>query len=257
MQLSGNQSIHASREAVWRALNDPEVLRRSIPGCVSLELLADNRMQAVVEVKIGPIGARFNGEVVLSDQVPPQSYTISGQGQGGTVGNAKGEARVALTEEADGTLLSYQVDAHVGGRLAQLGGPIIDATAKQLAGKFFRSFGELVGGESAQPVTAAPDQALPAQAISTRTPTAPAQVDGGTAVRPAVLLLALLSAALIGFLVGRAQGAVAAADWIGLSVGLLVVIVAAAAFDFGRRTAAPIVMVDGALLRRLARGDEA
>lgn len=255
MQLSGNQSIHASREAVWRGLNDPEVLRRSIPGCVSLELLADNRMQAVVEVKIGPIGARFNGEVVLSDQVPPQSYTISGQGQGGTVGNAKGEARVALTEEAGGTLLSYQIDVQVGGRLAQLGGPIIDATAKQLAGKFFRSFGELVGGESAQPVTAVPDQALPAQAVSTRTPTA--QVDGGTAVRPAVLLLGLLSAALIGFLVGRAQSAVAAADWIGLSVGLLVVIVAAAAFDFGRRTAAPIVMFDGALLRRLARGDEA
>lgn len=218
-------------------------------------------MQAVVELKIGPIGARFSGEVVLSDQIPRQSYKISGQGQGGTVGNAKGEAIVTLTEEAGATLLSYKVEAQVGGRLAQLGGPVIDATAKQLAEKFFRSFGELAGRDSAYPVAEEPDQtsAPPAShaGASVAAPQAAFDGPGAAAGKSLVWLLALLSAALIGFLVGRAQGVAAAADWIGLSVGLLIVLVAAGAFDFGRRTAPPIVMLDTALLRRLACEEQA
>jgi len=216
-------------------------------------------MQAVVELKIGPIGARFEGEVVLSDQIPPQSYMISGKGQGGTVGNVKGEARVTLTDKMGATLLSYEVEAQVGGRLAQLGGPIIEATAKQLAGKFFRTFGELVGREGAQPAAEVNDRVRAAQAPVAPTSVAETQtagVDPASARNPGVWLLALLSAALVGFLLGRAQGSAPAADWIGLSVGLLIVVVAAAAFDFGRRTATPIVMLDAALLRRLARGDE-
>src|ERR1700748_3748405 len=116
MQMNDSQRIPASREKVWEALNDPEVLKRCIPGCQSLEKEADDRLKATVEIKIGPIGARFNGAVTLSDLDPPNGYTITGEGQGGTVGFAKGGAKVRLAD-ADGgaTLLSYFVDAHVGG----------------------------------------------------------------------------------------------------------------------------------------------
>lgn len=259
MQLSGEQKIHAPRKTVWEGLNDPEVLRRSIPGCVSLERLADDRMQAVVEIKIGPIGARFNGMVTLSDQIPPESYTISGEGQGGTVGNAKGGAKVRLIEEAGSTLLSYQVDAQVGGRLAQLGGPIIDATAKQLAAKFFREFGEIVGQparETASANAGRPDSttspvAAPAHDAASLAPSSSTSTPLSSGGFPAAWMLGLLAAALIGFLFGRAQAPAGAAEWIGLSVGLLVVIMAAAGFEFGRRTSAPVVLLDAGMLRRL------
>ena len=131
------------------------MLRQCIPGCRSLERESDDRLRATVEIKIGPIGAKFDGAVTLSELNPPESYTITGQGQGGTVGTAKGGAKVRLTEADGDTVLSYEVDAEVGGRLAQLGGPIIDATAKQLAAKFFRQFGEVVEGPAEAPAEAA------------------------------------------------------------------------------------------------------
>ncbi|HYP63837.1 MAG TPA: carbon monoxide dehydrogenase subunit G, partial [Acidocella sp.] len=141
MKMTGEQNIAASRQKVWEALNDQEVLRQSIPGCQSLEKDADGRLNAVVAVKIGPIGARFAGAVTLSELDPPNGYKITGEGQGGMAGSAKGGAKVRLADAPGGTLLSYEVEAEVGGRLAQLGGPMIDATAKQLAGKFFEQFG--------------------------------------------------------------------------------------------------------------------
>ena len=259
MQMTGQQRIAASRQQVWQALNDPDVLRRCIPGCQSLEKEADDRLKATVEVKIGPIGARFNGAVTLSDLDPPNGYTITGEGQGGTVGFAKGGAKVRLAE-ADGgaTMLSYEVDAQVGGRLAQLGGPIIDATAKQLAGKFFEQFGQVVGGTaqpaaaaSASAASAASSTAAPAPAAASRA-SAPAVATQGL---PVAWMLALCVAALVGYLVGHGngQGVAGSSDWMGLAIGLLVVVVAAAGFEFGRRAAAPLVVLDPALLARLGQ----
>lgn len=253
MELSGEQHIRASREVVWDALNDTEVLRRSIPGCQSLERLPDDRMQAVVEIKIGPIGARFTGMVTLSDQVAPESYTISGEGVGGTVGNARGGAKVRLSEVDSGTLLSYAVDAQVGGRLAQLGGPIIDATARQLASKFFRQFGEIVEEPENASASPAPEAPLPSPAndFTAEHPRLASPGGRGGGRPPAALLLGLLSAALIGFIVGRSAISPGAANWVGLSIGLLVVFVAAAAFEFGRRAASPIINLDADTLGRL------
>lgn len=226
MQMSGEQRIAAPREKVWAALNDPEVLRRSIPGCQSLEKESDEKMNAVVEVKIGPIGARFNGAVTLSDIDAPSSYTITGQGQGGTVGTAKGGAKVRLTPDGDATLLSYDVEAEVGGRLAQLGGPIIDATAKQLAGKFFKQFGAEVEGVPA-PAVAAPAP-VPAAAPAAAAP-APVPVPAGGA--PWSWILAVVLALVAGYFMGLSEVGRA---WLLLTTVLLVV-VAAAGFEAGKR----------------------
>lgn len=147
MDMTGERRIPAPRQTVWEALNDPEVLRASIPGCQTLEKLSDDQMQATAAVKVGPISARFSGKVQLSDINPPESYTISGEGQGGVAGFAKGGAKVLLTEEGAATLLSYQVNAQVGGKLAQLGGRLIDATAKQMADAFFDRFSQQVEGK--------------------------------------------------------------------------------------------------------------
>jgi carbon monoxide dehydrogenase subunit G len=252
MKMTGEQRIAAPRKKVWDALNDPEILRQSIPGCQSLTKEPDGRLKAVVEVKIGPIGARFTGAVTLSDIDAPNGYTLSGEGQGGTVGSAKGSAKVCLTDDGGATRLSYDVDAQVGGRLAQLGGPIIDATAKQLADKFFRKFGEIVGGApaaatSAQPAaTTRPAEIPKAPAVSAL----PASVAKGGL--PMAWILAIAVAALAGFLIGRGQGV--GSDWMGLSIGLLLIVVAAAAFEYGRRAAAPVVTLDAALLARLSDG---
>jgi carbon monoxide dehydrogenase subunit G len=252
MQMTGEQRIAASRQKVWEALNDPEVLKRCIPGCQSLEKEADDRLRATVEVKIGPIGARFNGAVTLTDLDPPNGYTITGEGQGGTVGFAKGGAKVRLADEgAGGTLLTYDVDAQVGGRLAQLGGPIIDATAKQLAGKFFDQFGQIVGAPApaAEPATAAgATPAAPSVAPQVRTPP-PAAAARPAGVLPMAWVLAIAVAGLVGYLVGHAQGG--GSDWMGLAIGLLLMLVGGAGFEFGRRSATPTVVLDQALLARL------
>ncbi len=236
MRMAGEQIIAASRQQVWDGLNDPDVLKQCIPGCQSLEKESPDRMSGTVEIKIGPIGARFKGAVVLSERDAPNSYSITGEGQSGTVGTAKGGAKVRLSDHADGTLLSYEVDAQVGGRLGQLGGPIIDATAKQLATKFFTSFGQVVGAAAAPvPQTAASPAAT--QPRMPRLPTA--------------WLFGVAGAALVGFAIGRTRTGTGS-DWAGLAIGLLVVIVAAAAFEFGRRTAAPVIMLDAPALSRLA-----
>lgn len=238
MQLTGQQRIAASRQRVWAALNDPEVLRASIPGCQSLEKEGDNRFNAIVEVKIGPIGARFKGAVALSDFDPPNGYTITGEGNAGVAGTAKGGAKVRLSDDGGGTLISYTVDAEVGGRLAQLGGPAIDATAKLLAGKFFETFARVIGGETKPAASTA---------------TAPARAAGAPATSGALpmgWILALAVAALCGFLIGQGQAG-APSNWQGLAMGLLIVVVAGAAFEHGRRAAAPVVVLDATLLRKL------
>ena len=147
MDMTGERRIEAPRQTVWRALNDPVVLKASIPGCESLEKLSDTEMQAVVKVKIGPVSARFKGRVNLTDIDAPNSYRIAGQGEGGVAGFAKGGANVRLTDaDGGGTKLGYDVDAQVGGKIAQLGGRLIDSTAKKLADEFFANFAKALGG---------------------------------------------------------------------------------------------------------------
>jgi uncharacterized protein len=144
MDMSDSKTIAAPREVVWAALNDPDVLRASIPGCESVEKISDTEMQAKVTLKIGPVKASFKGAVTLSDIDPPNGYTITGEGTGGAAGHAKGSAVVRLEEEGENTILHYDVKAQVGGKIAQLGGRLIDATAKKLAGEFFQRFGDVV-----------------------------------------------------------------------------------------------------------------
>ncbi|MCA1405577.1 carbon monoxide dehydrogenase subunit G [Ensifer sp. IC3342] len=146
MDMTGEERIVARRDAVWQYLNDPEILRRCIPGCQSLEMKSPTELTAVVKVKIGPVSATFNGNVVLSNLNAPQSYTISGEGKGGIAGFAKGGADVTLVEEGDETVLRYDVKAEVGGKIAQLGSRLIDSTAKKLAQQFFADFNVAVSG---------------------------------------------------------------------------------------------------------------
>ncbi|MEW9805036.1 CoxG family protein [Mesorhizobium marinum] len=148
--IEGEERIAAPIAAVWASLNDPEMLKASIPGCEMLEKTADDRMKATVVLKIGPIKASFAGEVALSNINPPTSYTISGEGKGGIAGFAKGGADVMLEEEgADATILRYKASADVGGKIAQLGSRLIVSTSKKLAGQFFSTFNERVSGLSA------------------------------------------------------------------------------------------------------------
>ena len=147
MQMNDSQRIPAPKEKVWAALNDPEILKQCIPGCQSLDMSSPTEMTATVVFKVGPVKATFSGKVTLSDLDPPNSYRISGEGSGGVAGFAKGGAAVRLEAEGpDVTVLHYDVDAQIGGKLAQLGSRLIDSTAKKLAGEFFASFGQVVGG---------------------------------------------------------------------------------------------------------------
>lgn len=151
MKMQAEQRIGAPRDIVFAALNDPDVLKRCIPGCEALEKTSDTDMTATVALKVGPVKARFNGSVVLSDIVPPERYTITGEGKGGAAGHAKGGAEVRLVADGDGTILNYNVNADIGGKLAQLGGRLIDSTAKKLAGQFFETFGAIVEASAATP----------------------------------------------------------------------------------------------------------
>lgn len=149
MKITGEQIIPAAPARVWQALNDPEVLRQSIPGCKSLEQTGENAFKATIETKIGPIKAVFNGDVQLSDLDPPNGYTLSGRGSAGSMGSAKGSARVRLTPDGGGTKLTYDADADVTGKFAQLGSRLIQGTANLLAGQFFTRFSEAVAGSEA------------------------------------------------------------------------------------------------------------
>ena len=147
MELKGEYRISASRERVWEALNDPEILKKSIPGCSALEVVGDNSFAATVTAKVGPVKANFQGQVTLSDIDPPNGYTIQGEGKGGPAGFAKGGAKVTLEPDGDGSLLRYEVEANVGGKLAQIGSRLIDGTAKKLSGEFFDTFAKLAEEE--------------------------------------------------------------------------------------------------------------
>ncbi|MEO9874015.1 MAG: carbon monoxide dehydrogenase subunit G [Anderseniella sp.] len=145
MKMTGEEVIAAPRQAVWDALNDPEILKQAITGCQEVKKKSDTEFEAKVVAKVGPVKASFVGNVKLSKLNPPRSYVISGEGKGGVAGFAKGGATVRLSDTGDSaTKLSYDVDAQVGGKLAQIGSRLIDSTAKKMAADFFKKFNKIV-----------------------------------------------------------------------------------------------------------------
>ncbi len=165
MDMTGEYHIAAPRQKVWDALNDPEILKQAIPGCETITKHSDTEMSATVRAKVGPVSARFGGKVTISDRDPPNSYKIMGEGTGGPAGFAKGGATVKLTDDGAGTKLSYAVEANVGGKLAQIGSRLIDATARQMADNFFAKFAQVVVASAAPaPAPAAPAQAQAGEA---------------------------------------------------------------------------------------------
>ena len=146
MTMNGEVQLAAPREVVWAKLNDAEVLKQCIPGCEELNKTSDTGFSAVATIKIGPVKARFKGHVQLSGMDPPNGYKISGEGEGGVAGFAKGGAVVKLTDKDGGTLLSYDVESQIGGKLAQLGQRLVQGTAKKLADDFFNKFAAAVTG---------------------------------------------------------------------------------------------------------------
>ncbi len=175
MDVSGEYRIAAPRESVWRGLNDAAILQASIPGCESLEKLSDTEFAARVATRIGPVSARFSGKVTLSDLDPPNGYRIAGEGQGGAAGFAKGAARVTLSDDgAGGTILRYEADASVGGKIAQIGSRLVQGAAKKTADEFFSRFAELVAAGMPAAATAAFEPAF-----------APAAGDAARAAPPA------------------------------------------------------------------------
>jgi carbon monoxide dehydrogenase subunit G len=172
MEMKGEQLIAASQQATWDALNDPEVLKACVPGCESIEPTGPNEYQVLMVARVGPVSAKFKGKLALADVVPPQSYSISFEGQGGAAGFAKGGARVSLHPESpSSTRLAYDVKANVGGKLAQIGSRLVDAAAKKVADDFFRNFNEKLsapqhaaeeaGHEEHHPEPVPPDPDLP------------------------------------------------------------------------------------------------
>lgn len=155
MEMSGEHTIAAPRQTVWEALNDPEILQKCIPGCEYVEASGDNEFTAKVKAKVGPVSAKFSGKVSLTNLNPPESYTISGEGTGGAAGFAKGGADVKLEEiDAEHTKLTYEVQAQVGGKIAQLGQRLVKSTANKYAKQFFDTFQETVGGGAEDSETA-------------------------------------------------------------------------------------------------------
>ena len=190
MDMTGEVRLAAPRQAVWEALNDPGVLKQCIPGCESLEKTSETAFSAKVTAKVGPVKAKFTGKVALSDIDPPNGYTISGEGQGGPAGFANGGAKVALAEADGGTLLTYTVNANVGGKLAQIGSRLIDAAARKMADDFFARFAEVVAPAEA---TEAEEPARAPEAD----PLAAGEDGGRGGVRPVIWAAGLIAIVIV------------------------------------------------------------
>jgi carbon monoxide dehydrogenase subunit G len=222
MEMTGEFRIPAPRQRVWEGLNDPEILKSSIPGCQTIEKVSDTEFSAKVLAQVGPVKANFAGKVTLSDLDPPQSYTIAGEGSGGVAGFAKGSAKVNLDEDGGSTtVLHYAVQAHVGGKLAQIGSRLIDSVARRMAENFFTRFVAAVAPEAAagavpaaetEAVPGGPVEAAPSAPAATLTASVEAQPDGGAPTEkkdvrlPPALWVAGLAAiigAILYFFTGR------------------------------------------------------
>jgi carbon monoxide dehydrogenase subunit G len=157
MEMTGSREVPTDVETTWRALNDPEVLKASIPGCESIERIADNEYRVALTSRVGPVSARFTGRIVVADAVPPRSYTLTFDGQGGAAGFAKGETRVTLEPHDGQTRIEYTAKAQVGGKLAQIGSRLIDGAAAKVADDFFARFVEHVRGSSSATAAVEPE----------------------------------------------------------------------------------------------------
>jgi carbon monoxide dehydrogenase subunit G len=164
MEMSSSRSVPADVETTWRALNDPETLKACIAGCETVERVSDSEYRVVMTARVGPVSAKFNGRILLSDVVPPTSYTMKLEGQGGAAGFANGEVRVKLKPEGSGTLIEYEAKAQVGGKLAQVGSRLIDGAAAKVADDFFARLVERLGGGAAEAPVVPP--AMAAKAMS-------------------------------------------------------------------------------------------
>lgn len=161
MEFKGRYLIPASADAVWAALNDPDILQRCIPGCDRMEKTDPTHFSASATLKIGPVKAAFRANIALADLEPPRRCTLKGEGQGGVAGFARGEAEVELTPDPDGTVLTYSAQAMIGGKLAQIGQRLIDGAAKQIADDFFARFASAVGSSTSSPAPVAAIEASP------------------------------------------------------------------------------------------------
>lgn len=274
MDMTGQQRIPASREIVWKALNDPAALEACIPGCQELIKTSDTNMTATALIKVGPVTAKFQGAVTLSDLDPPNGYRIAGEGQGGVAGFAKGSAIVRLEPDGEDTILHYTVNADVGGKLAQLGGRLIDATAKQMSGLFFKRFAEEIEsqyGDAAQ--RHAPTMNTRSQSATGSSTAAAAASRPQAARRPAPapmdvtpgifnhvksvgILLLLAAVAAFWYIFGGAlpsltpnSGTHVSPDF---TSGVLLAIVAAIGYLLGRRQTATI-HIDRSVIDQLAQ----
>lgn len=187
MEITGTQIIAAPRLDVWNALNDPDVLKRCLPGCESVERVSQEEFRIVITAAIGPLRPRFTGSLRLTQADPPASCVMVFEGQGGTMGFGKGSSTVALHEEGTGTRLTYEARAQVGGKLAQVGGRLIDSVAKKISDDFFKAFRKQFASEDAgEPVSGPPAAPAPSQAPSpTAQPGGPAVVSAGAGREPA------------------------------------------------------------------------
>ena len=147
MELKDEVRIEAPRDKVYEALNDPEILKKSIPGCEELNKVSDNEMEAKVTLKIGPVKAKFTGNVILDSSEAPEHFSLKGEGKGGVAGFAKGGADVKLIEDGDATILQYDAKADIGGKIAQLGSRLVTSTSKKLANNFFNNFAKIVSDQ--------------------------------------------------------------------------------------------------------------
>ena len=193
--MSGEYVIPASRQAVWEALIDPELLKKCIPGCDEVNKTSDTSFEAKVTAKVGPVRAKFSGKVEMSDIDPPNGYTISGEGSGGAAGFAKGGAKVTLSDDPGGTKLNFTVDATVGGKLAQIGSRLIDSTAKKMANDFFGKFAELVGVKDDTLAAVEDQQATPAENPPSPSPeaeTAPANSESKGSIGPTIWVTGII-----------------------------------------------------------------
>ena len=209
MDLTGEYRIPAQREVVWAALNNPEILKVCIPGCEELNKTSDTEFVARVVAKIGPVKAGFSGKVTLSDLDPPNGYTITGEGQGGAAGFAKGGAKVWL-EAVDGgaaTVLHYSADAQIGGKLAQIGSRLVEGSARKLADEFFAAFAAQAAAAApaaAQAATTAPGSAEPApQPVSQPAPVVPSATSSGLSPVLWIVGLVVVVAIILGFVALR------------------------------------------------------
>ena len=199
MEMSGEQLIPASQRETWNALNDPEILKACVPGCESIDRLADNEYQVLMVARVGPVSAKFKGKLTLSDIKPPDSYSIAFEGQGGAAGFAKGGAHVRLSPQDTQTRLAYDVKASVGGKLAQIGSRLVDAAAKKIADEFFKNFNQKMSAHAASPAQEGHEDPAHESDPLPRDPDLPRLSDGAVRLFAALALI-VFAVALIVFL---------------------------------------------------------